>query len=415
MEINTPDPSIKLNHKARLVSVIIPNYNHAHFLGEAIQSVLGQSYHDFEIIVVDDGSTDNTREVVAKFGSQVRYIWQENQGLSAARNTGIRAARGEIIGLLDADDLYEPDFLSTLVPLLYNDPEADAVYCASQFVDETNRALPQQTRMAVTPERLYDKLLHGGFFPPLCLVAYKYCYERAGLFDSSFQGCADWDMWLRMSRRFRIIGTDQLLARYRVVSHSMSTDPLHMLDDRNAVLLKQFGDNSSDFGQRKTDQRKAFGRSYLKTAIDYLQLHDIEQAYQNVRLMFNTSPELAGEFDIFDELAWGDQARGFRGDFLSWDLLHNAQILINIADRLVQDPQVDARLKKQRRRVYANAYLALGLLSYGSRSFREAQYYLIRALAFAPSFGFKSQVVCTLLKSLLGTRLFRFLRRKMRR
>src|SRR6476661_4776701 len=92
-----------------LVSILIPNFNHAPYLGDAIGSVLAQSYDNVEVIVIDDGSTDASRAVAARFGNRIRYIWQENRGLSAARNRGIRAATGEYIGLLDADDLYEPD------------------------------------------------------------------------------------------------------------------------------------------------------------------------------------------------------------------------------------------------------------------------------------------------------------------
>ncbi len=105
-----------------LVSIIIPNFNHGPFIADAIRCVLNQDYRSFEIIVVDDGSTDNSREVVAEFGEQVHYIWQENQGLSAARNTGIQAAKGAYIALLDADDMYEPNFLSTLMKALQEDP-----------------------------------------------------------------------------------------------------------------------------------------------------------------------------------------------------------------------------------------------------------------------------------------------------
>ncbi len=107
-----------------LVSVVIPNFNHARYIGDAIRSVLAQEYPHFEIIVVDDGSTDDRRAVVVEFGNLVQYIWQENQGLSAARNTGIRAARGSFVGVLDADDLYEPNFMGVLVALLKERPEA---------------------------------------------------------------------------------------------------------------------------------------------------------------------------------------------------------------------------------------------------------------------------------------------------
>ena len=109
-----------------LVSIIIPNYNHARYLGDAVHSVLNQDYQNFEIIVVDDGSTDNSREVARQFGEKIHYIYQENAGLSAARNTGIRVAKGSLIGVLDADDMYEPTFISTLVAVLESNPNADA-------------------------------------------------------------------------------------------------------------------------------------------------------------------------------------------------------------------------------------------------------------------------------------------------
>ena len=93
------------------ISVIIPTYQHADFLGDAIDSVLAQTYKDYELIIVDDGSTDGTREIVAAYGNQIKYIYQDNRGLSAARNTGILASKGEYIGLLDADDVWLPNKL----------------------------------------------------------------------------------------------------------------------------------------------------------------------------------------------------------------------------------------------------------------------------------------------------------------
>ena len=159
-----------------LASVIIPNYNHAQYLGDAIQSVLDQTYRNFEIIVVDDGSTDNSREVVAGFGDQVNYIWQENRGLSAARNTGIRRAKGTYIGLLDADDMYEPDFLSTLVSELETDPHAAGIYCGYRFVDHLNHPLPQIESRSIPDDRLFEALVDGNFLVPESMLRRTYCY-----------------------------------------------------------------------------------------------------------------------------------------------------------------------------------------------------------------------------------------------
>ena len=120
------------------VSVIIPNYNNAHYLGKAIQSVLRQSFKDYEIIVVDDGSTDNSKDVVSTFGDKVRYIWQENKGLGGARNTGINASNTEFIGLLDADDEWKPFYLEKMMSLVQRHPDAAVYYSAARGMDATS-------------------------------------------------------------------------------------------------------------------------------------------------------------------------------------------------------------------------------------------------------------------------------------
>ena len=126
-------------------SVVIPSYNHGEFVGDAISSVLAQTYGDYEILIVDDGSTDNTAEIVAQFGSRVRYIRQENQGLSSARNRGINVARGEFIGLLDADDMYEPTFLMSMIEALddtdvFDDVEDPWIENAYDIHDDENES-----------------------------------------------------------------------------------------------------------------------------------------------------------------------------------------------------------------------------------------------------------------------------------
>ena len=139
MHRTTTDTPLRRSGQAEgpLATVVIPTYNHARYVGEAIRNVLRPDYRPIEIIVVDDGSTDDTAQVVGEFGATVCYIRQENRGLSAARNAGIRLAAGEYVGLLDADDLYEPHFVSTLVRLLQAHPDAGAISCGYRFVDES--------------------------------------------------------------------------------------------------------------------------------------------------------------------------------------------------------------------------------------------------------------------------------------
>jgi glycosyltransferase involved in cell wall biosynthesis len=389
-----------------LVSVIIPTYNHAHYVSEAIESVLQQTYHNYEIIVVDDGSTDRTREAVAKYGTRVRYLWQQNQGLSSARNTGLRTAKGSLIGLLDADDTYEPDFLSTLVSILEASSNADGVYCRAQTVDVTNQPLPQQIGKVVPSERLYHALLEGGFFPPLCMFAHKYCYEQAGLFDESFQGCADWELWLRFSKQFSIVGTDRVLARYRVLPNSMSKNAAHMLDERLRAVRKHFPGHAEGTGNgNNPEYRKALANGYLEGAYNYLQAYDESNAYLCLREAFRCWPQLATELEPLYRLGLGAQPIGFRGDFSTLDLAHNVRLLFALLDQLMDDELLRSKLKPHRRALYANAYFAMGLLHYGTRQFDETRKQLLHAAVQSPAVILNYQYASTLVKSLLGVRL----------
>lgn len=384
------------------VSVVIPTYNHAQYIGDAIQSVLNQDYNSFEIIMINDGSTDNTREVVAQFGDQVRCIWQENQGLSAARNTGIRVASGDLIGLLDADDIYEPYFLSTLVTMLQANPDADGIYCGYRFVDDQNTPLAQVEARSIPPDQLYQALISGNFLVPESMLARRHCYEAVGPFDESLRACEDWDIWLKMARQFKIIGTNKVLTRHRVLSGSMSSDPARMLSNRLAVIQKHFGQEPEDPTVWSPTQRQAYGRAYLTSAIEYMQYHDAAQAYVCLRKMAAINSDLLTELEPFYELGCGDQPKGSRGDFATLDVTRNAEVVIHMLDSLFDDTQAGIDLRGQRRAAYANAYFALGLLSYGARQFRQARGFLLRAATIAPNLGLQSRFVTTLLKSLPG-------------
>lgn len=415
--MSSPDEKTSQRHgffdaDGPLVSVIIPTYNHASFLAEAIESVLRQLYSHFEIIVVDDGSTDSTRKVAARFEDQIRYIWQQNQGLSAARNTGLRVADGTIIALLDADDLYEPSFLSTLVGILVQNPQLDGVYCAAQTVDVTNRALPQQIGKVVQPDAFHATLLEGGFFPPLCMVAYKYCYDRLERpFDESLAACEDWDMWLRFSTRYVIQGIDEPLVRYRVVPGSMSRDPERMITNRAAVLRKHFDQELKQQPENEVVFRRASARSHLRGAIEHLQAGNGEQAFTNIQLAALYCPELLTELETFYLLGQGAQPMGFRGDFGSLDLDHNVLLLEGMLDRLFDNDEAAGILRPYRRIAYGNAFMAMGFLSYGARRFKLARTLLLRAAARNSAVLFQRQYTALLIKTVLGPRMLNGMKR----
>ncbi len=393
-----------------MVSVIIPNYNHASYIADAIQSVLNQDYQNYEIIVVDDGSTDNSRQVVSGFGERVRYIYQENQGLSAARNTGIATARGEYIALLDADDMYEPGFLSTLVPMLQADPEAAGIYCGYRFVDHLNHPLPQIEARKIPQGQLYRVLLDGNFLVPESMLVRSQCYQNTGLFDENLTACEDWDMWLRMSARNKFIGTEKVLTRHRILPGSMSTNPNRMLDNRLVVLSKHFGMDSSEKELKLQIKKRAYGQVYLTSSVEFQQSGDIGKAYECFRKMVEWCPDLLTQVDTFYRLGCGQQPKGYMGHFASMDLKQNAEILLDMLDRLFDEPDMPVTLRGFQREAYAKAFFSLALLNYGARRFQETRWYLLSAVRNEPCYGFKRQFLATLLKSLMDPRLIDRLR-----
>lgn len=198
-----------------VVSVIIPTYNYARFVGQAIRSVLDQTFTDYEIIVVDDGSTDETPEVLAGFGSSIRVIRQKNKGGSAARNTGIAAARGKYIAFLDADDQWEPCKLEIQVEALERDPEVGIIFSDIQHIVNGcpvhKRYLHERGYRYPASGHIFVNLLHEGFiFTPTVIVS-RAVLEDVGGFDTTLRNCEDVDLWFRIVERYRGIFIDRPL------------------------------------------------------------------------------------------------------------------------------------------------------------------------------------------------------------
>lgn len=396
-----------------VVSVIIPNYNHAKYISDAITSVLNQTFPHFEIIVVDDGSTDDSRKVVAEFGDRVRYIWQVNGGLSSARNTGIAQARGEFISVLDADDMYEPDFMSVLVPILQNDSEVGAVYCGYRFVDVSDQPLPQVEARLIASDYLFQALLDGNFLVPESILVRKDCYDKVGPFDVKLSACEDMDMWLRIAKQYKVLGVTNILARHRILPNSMSTDPVRQTENRLAVIQKHFGLKPSIDHEWTEPQQRAYGQAYLASSVEYLQARMIKRAYESFCNMAAASPTLLTQLNTFYELACGEQPKGYRGDFASLDLDSSARNLLSLLERYYREAENQSDRLQFKNVAYSQAYLALGLLNYGSRRFRDARKLLTRAVMRNWTLIFSRRFLATFLKSFLNPQsVERFRRRR---
>jgi glycosyltransferase involved in cell wall biosynthesis len=193
-----------------LVSIIIPTYNRASWLLEAVESVFEQTVRDFELIIIDDGSTDDTAESLKKSARPFMYRFQENQGVSHARNQGLLSARGKWIAFLDSDDLWLPKKLESQLRFLSENPEACICQTEEIWIRNGRR---------VNPGKKHQKFSGDVFVPSLklCLVSPSAVmirndlFEQVGLFDETLPACEDYDLWLRIAARFPIFLLDQPL------------------------------------------------------------------------------------------------------------------------------------------------------------------------------------------------------------
>jgi glycosyltransferase involved in cell wall biosynthesis len=208
------------------VSVIIPTYNRAQLISRTINSVLVQTFKDFEILVVDDASTDHTRQVVKQIEDRrIRFIsHQKNRGGSAARNTGIKASKGEYIGFLDDDDEWLPEKLEKQVEVLQRSAnDVVVIYSACYFVSGRNNTVLTKT-VPFYRGYLYRDLLRRNILPSPTPLIKKDCFSKAGLFDETLPSCQDWDMWIRISKYYKFDFVPNVLAKTYVHGKQISTN-----------------------------------------------------------------------------------------------------------------------------------------------------------------------------------------------
>lgn len=212
---------------APTASVVIPAYNAAKYLETAVSSALGQSFADLEIIVVDDGSTDDTPNVIASFGDRIRPVRRENGGVAEALNTGIGIARGRYVSLLAADDVLAPDATETCVALLEADPDAGFVHGAAYEIDERGEILNSRIRrgkdvVTERPREAVKRLLRGNTVVCSSVMIRKSALDEVGGFRQECMPGEDWEMWLRLAARYNVIYTRSILAKYRIHDQSLT-------------------------------------------------------------------------------------------------------------------------------------------------------------------------------------------------
>lgn len=222
------------------ISVIIPVYNGERYFARTIESVLAQTYSAMEIVVVDDGSRDSSQDVVARYlnHTNVRLITQENAGVAAARNTGIRAATGDYIALLDQDDLWLPDKLACQVEYLDKHPEIALVHSNIHFIGEAGERIPDPEWAWVAPTygQVLPELVQWNRICTCTVLLRKSVLEQVGLFRQELAPADDWDLWLQVAARHPIGFVDAVTACYRLHQGNESRNLLKMQEAEIQVV-----------------------------------------------------------------------------------------------------------------------------------------------------------------------------------
>ena len=256
--------------KAPLVSVIIPSYNSAHFLNRSVDSVLAQTHKNIEIIIIDDGSTDDTAEVIKRFADKVRYHYQENRGLAGARNAGIELARGQYIQFLDADDWIAAEKLERQVTQFEKSPEISVVYSDYVMVDDSGSRMEENTRWLKGKDygadsNVFERLLCECFLVVHSTLVRAEVFQQEGKFDEDRNLSEDWDLWLRLACRghkFHYVPGE--FAYYYKHGEAM-TENTRLLHDRRRLLFEKFvGDSGFD---SLNDKAKLEFRRYQHRAL----------------------------------------------------------------------------------------------------------------------------------------------------
>lgn len=276
------------------VSIVIPTYNGLKFLPQTIASVMAQTFQNFELLLIDDGSSDGTAEWVAQFnqaqsinktGHQIRFFQQQRSGVSAARNLGIQSAVGEFVAFLDADDLWVPTKLAHQVDYLTQHPQVGLVHGWIALMNEagilTGRVLssrPEDSSLA--------RLLTKNSVACQTVMVRRSCFEQAGIFDPKADTVEDWDVWMRVAKFYPIAVLPEVLAHYRQVETSLSRSHERMEPIYGYVIEKNYAFCRDELTRLGLDDRTLKAKSYA-SAYQCLAWKAIQCKFPNVRQAYN--------------------------------------------------------------------------------------------------------------------------------
>jgi len=308
------------NKKQPLVSVIIPTYNTGVYIKEAVDSALSQTHPNIEIIVVDDGSTDNTKAVLQPYinSEKVKYIYQRNKGLPGARNTAIKEAKGKYVALLDADDLFLPDKLGRQVQHLEENKDLDLSYCdIYHFKDSEPDKLLRLNYTYYSGEAVFEKLLEKNFIAPLSVVVRRSVFDRLGYFDESLRRSEDYEFYLRLAyggAKIDFLPTPlaKLRIRHRANLQGLESQPKMKMSSLN--VLKMVSERMSGEDREKYKMIERIETYKRKLGWAYLMVGDKKAAKEYLSPMISVLASIVPTrvlSSILAKLYYRNQARRF--------------------------------------------------------------------------------------------------------
>ncbi|MBA7689290.1 Undecaprenyl-phosphate 4-deoxy-4-formamido-L-arabinose transferase [subsurface metagenome] len=271
------------------VSVIIPTYNRAHLVSRAIESVLNQTYQDFEIIVVDDGSTDDTEEIVRSFKNErIRYIRHEkNKGAAAARNTGIKVAKGEYIAFQDSDDEWLPEKLEKQMKVFENVPqEVGVVYTDMWTITRNKKRYFYSPKIMPENKIIYKRVLNYGVMNIGIQTALikKEAFDKAGVFDEKLPRFIDLELFIRLLKYYYFYHIKEPLVNYFHTPESISSNTKAIITARKFILDKYFEDIKKD--------KKVLANHYLGIGVSLCVNNEIEEGESYIAKAFKINSSI---------------------------------------------------------------------------------------------------------------------------
>ncbi|MEW6403722.1 MAG: glycosyltransferase [Chloroflexota bacterium] len=375
--------------KHMLVSIIMPAFNAEAYIAQAIESILAQTYHQWELIVINDGSTDNTLNIVSSFTDhRIRSINQENRGLAGARNTGIRVAQSNTIALLDSDDLWLPEFLKKMKPLLDQHPEAAAVYCGFRYINELGDEIASFPSIKVVEPELFRKKLifEGNWLVPSAVLFRKKLAEDVGLFDESLRAVEDADLWIRLSAARPFIGLPEALVKYRRHDSNMSKDPERMFTADYRLWEKMFGPPEGEPSSWPEMKLRGYAQLFRSGTSRYLAYGNVEKSAHYFQKLVEISPSSGLSMGLWRGLvrAHFPEVYQFTPDVqLDWVLAQKD--IMALLGELAGRRATSAPLQKSFPRIKATAFQALADEAVRANDLSRALAWLSHALLSSPS------------------------------